>query len=48
MEVKSDVIKNNIAQEPGIKVHAQVHESRKTGSGQTGDGKSGHWHFRNQ
>ena len=26
----------------------QVHESRQIGSGQTGDGKSEHRHFRNQ
>ena len=36
MEVKSDAVKNNIAQEPG----KLVHESRQIGSGQRGDGKS--------
>ena len=29
-------------------LECQVHESRQTGSGQTGDGKSEHQHFRNQ
>ena len=44
MNVKSDAVKNNIAQEPGmlgpyIKVNWKC---------QTGDGKSEHQHFRNQ
>ena len=29
-------------------LECQVHESRQIGSGQTGDGESEHWHFRNQ
>ena len=30
------------------KLECQVHESRKIRSGQTGDSKSEHWHFRNR
>ena len=37
MEVKSDAVKNNIAQEPGML--GPVHESRQIGSDQTGDGR---------
>ena len=44
MEVKSEAIKSNIAQEPGM----SGHESRQIGSGQTRDGKSEHQHSRNQ
>ena len=29
-------------------LECEIHESRKIGSGQTGDGKNEHWHFRNQ
>ena len=36
MEVKSDAVKSNIAEEPGM----LGDESRQIGSGQTGDGKS--------
>ena len=41
MEVRSDAIKSNIAQEPGML-------GPWTGSGQTGDGKSEGQHFKNQ
>ena len=44
MEGKSNALKSNIAQEPGM----LVHESRQTGSDQTVDGKSEHRRFRNQ
>ena len=44
MEVKTDAVKSNNAQEPGM-----LGPLIKTiGSGQTGDGKSEHQHFRNQ
>ena len=38
MEIKSDLVKNNIAQD----LECQVHETGEIGSGQTGDGKSEH------
>ena len=44
MEVKSNAVKSNIAQEPGM----LDHESRQIRSGQKRDGKSEHLHFRNQ
>ena len=43
MEVKSDAVKSNIAQESGIPMN-----QGKIGSGQTGDGKSERRHLRNQ
>jgi len=43
-EVKSDAVKSNIAEEPGM----LGDESRQIGSGQTGDGKSDRWLSRNQ
>ena len=44
MEVNSNAVTSNIAQEPGM----LVPYSRQIGSGQTGDGKTEHRHFRNQ
>ena len=44
VQVKSDAVKNNIAQEPGM----LVPESREIGSDQTGDGKSECQNSRNQ
>ena len=44
IEVKSDAVKSNIA----WNLECKVHESRQIGSGQIGDDKSEHWHFRNQ
>ena len=44
MEVKSDAVKKIIAKEPGM-LGPYIKE---IGSGQTGDGKSEHRHFRNQ
>ena len=44
IEAKSNAIKSNIAQEPGM-LGPYIKE---IGSGQTGDGKSEHRHFRNQ
>ena len=43
-ELKSDAVKNNIAQN----VECQVPESKYIGSGQTGDSKNEHQHFTNQ
>ena len=51
MEVKSEAVKSNIAEEPGMNqgINLQwVHESRQIGSGQMGDGQSEHWYFRYQ
>ena len=44
MEVKSNAVKNNIAQEPGM-LGPWI---KAFGIGQIGDGKSEHQHFRNQ
>ena len=44
MEVKSDAIKNNMHRN----LECSGHESKSIGSGQTGNGKSEHWHFKNQ
>ena len=44
LEVKSDAVKKIIAKEPGM-LGPYIKE---IGSGQTGDGKSEHRHFRNQ
>ena len=43
MEVKSNALKSSIHRN----LECQVHESRQIGSGQTGDSKSEHQHFRN-
>ena len=43
-KVKSDAAKNSTIQE----LECQVHESRKIGYGQAGDGKNKHQHPRNQ
>ena len=48
IEARSDAVKSNIAQEPGMLAQGQVSESRQIGSGQTGDGKNEHLHSRNQ
>ena len=44
MEARSDAVKSNIAQEPGM----SGHESRQIGIGHTRDGKSECQHSRNQ
>ena len=44
MEVKSDAVKRNTAEEPGM-LGPWI---KQIGSGHTGDGKSEHQHFRNQ
>ena len=43
-EVKSNAAKNNPAKKPGM-LGPWI---KQIGSGQTGDGKSEHWYFRNQ
>ena len=44
MEVMSDAVRAVLHRN----LECQVRESRQIGSGQTGDGKSEHQHFRNQ
>ena len=44
MEVKSDAVRTILHRN----LECYVHESRQIGSGQTGDGKSEHRHFKNQ
>ena len=44
MEAKSSAVKSNIVQEPGM-LSSWIKENW---NGQTGDGKSEHWHFRDQ
>ena len=42
IEARSDAVKRNLHRN----LECQVYESRQIGSGQTGDGKSGHQHFK--